>query len=284
MGINPLMWKWFLFLSFGFKGVFPLRNVQVTIPKAVKVYDTVTLLCKYDLEGEQLYSVKWYKGNKEFFRYIPKEMPSMLVFPIPGINVDLSKSNANEVVLRDVQREVTGLYRCEVSTDMPNFYTMIVSSYMYVVDIPSENPILHIQREFVEGNYLVRANCSAPPSFPAMNITWYINGLKVNENGRKIINLSPIQTFPMDKRRLRMTVSYVSKEINENVFQGGVIKVQCVSTLFHLYKSEDVRYIDDDRPKPWPSSVIGFNGISAGSSFFVQYICWIVIIGVFMLR
>lgn len=67
-----------------------LRDVFVTVPQAVNVGDTVTLQCGYDLEGEALYMVKWYKGPREFFRYIPKEMPSTQVFPYPGINVDVS--------------------------------------------------------------------------------------------------------------------------------------------------------------------------------------------------
>lgn len=41
------------------------------------------------------------------------------------------------------------------------------------------------------------------------------------------------------------------------MFQGGVIKVQCVATLFNLYKRENVQYLEDGRPQPWPSSVIG---------------------------
>ncbi|KAJ8937283.1 hypothetical protein NQ318_006164, partial [Aromia moschata] len=114
-------------------GVRALKDVSVTVPQAARIMDTVTLQCRYDLEGEPLYTVKWYKGAKEFYRYIPKELPSTQVFPLPGINVDLSKSTPTEVVLRNVQPEVTGRYRCEVSSDAPNFYTYIVSGYMYVI-------------------------------------------------------------------------------------------------------------------------------------------------------
>lgn len=67
-----------------------MKDVSVTVPQAVSVGDTVTLQCSYDLEGEALYMVKWYKGQREFFRYIPKEMPSTQVFPYPGIDVDVS--------------------------------------------------------------------------------------------------------------------------------------------------------------------------------------------------
>lgn len=67
-----------------------LKDVTATIPRAARIGDTVTLQCRYDLEGEPLYTVKWYKGKDEFFRYVPKEMPSTQIFPLPGINVDVS--------------------------------------------------------------------------------------------------------------------------------------------------------------------------------------------------
>jgi len=75
------------FLSTGVGG---LRNVGVIVPVAVSPGDTVTLQCSYDLEGDELYTVKWYKGRQEFFRYVPKELPHTRVFPLPGVNVDVS--------------------------------------------------------------------------------------------------------------------------------------------------------------------------------------------------
>ena len=64
--------------------------MRVSVPEAVAVGATVTLHCRYDLETDILYSVKWYKGKREFFRYIPKELPHTRVFPLPGIDVDVS--------------------------------------------------------------------------------------------------------------------------------------------------------------------------------------------------
>ncbi|KAF0749884.1 Uncharacterized protein FWK35_00014991 [Aphis craccivora] len=34
------------------------------------VGSTTTLECNYDLEGEQLYSIKWYKDRNEFYRFL----------------------------------------------------------------------------------------------------------------------------------------------------------------------------------------------------------------------
>jgi hypothetical protein len=39
-----------------------LRDVRVKVPSAVRRSDTVVLHCYYDMEGDSLYSVKWYKG------------------------------------------------------------------------------------------------------------------------------------------------------------------------------------------------------------------------------
>ncbi|ENN73744.1 hypothetical protein YQE_09654, partial [Dendroctonus ponderosae] len=56
-------------------GLQSLKEVLVKIPEAVRLRDTVSLQCNYDLEGETLYTVKWYKGSNEFYRFIPKEHP-----------------------------------------------------------------------------------------------------------------------------------------------------------------------------------------------------------------
>ncbi|KAG8291611.1 hypothetical protein J6590_056067 [Homalodisca vitripennis] len=71
-------------------GVGGLRDVEIRAPLAVPPGSSATLTCKYDLEGDPLYTVKWYKGRQEFFRYVPKELPHTRVFPLPGVNVDPS--------------------------------------------------------------------------------------------------------------------------------------------------------------------------------------------------
>ncbi|XP_063906104.1 uncharacterized protein LOC135124812 [Zophobas morio] len=230
-----------------------LKDVSVTIPPAVKIMDTVTLQCRYDLQGEQLYTVKWYKGQKEFFRYIPKELPSTQVFPLPGINVDLSKSSSNEVVLRNVQPEVTGRFKCEVSSDAPNFYTFIVSGYMYVIDVPEEDPVMTFEKDLLEMGYTVRGNCTSPPSYPPVNITWLLNGKKINASSLKHIPV-PNAIVTDSRRQPHITQSALELEIDSNTFEGGKARLQCVASLFHLYKREVELIVEEEKPRPRPSS------------------------------
>lgn len=42
-----------------------------------------------------LYSVRWYFENEEFYRYVPKESPPSIVFPVSGITVDVSTIRLN---------------------------------------------------------------------------------------------------------------------------------------------------------------------------------------------
>lgn len=67
-----------------------VKDVRVSVPAAIRRGDNANLICHYDMEGAVLYSVKWYKGKREFFRYTPKENPSLKAFPLLGITVEVS--------------------------------------------------------------------------------------------------------------------------------------------------------------------------------------------------
>lgn len=48
--------------------------------------------CQFDLQGDLLYSVSWYKDDKMFYRYKPGNRNAM-DFPGKGISVDVSNNN-----------------------------------------------------------------------------------------------------------------------------------------------------------------------------------------------
>ena len=66
-----------------------MRGVEV--PPVRQVGEAATLSCQYDMDGEQLYSVNWYKDGTEFYRYMPSTPKPKTVFPdVPGANVNVS--------------------------------------------------------------------------------------------------------------------------------------------------------------------------------------------------
>lgn len=50
----------------------------------------VMLTCQFDLAQDRLYSVKWYKAGREFYRFVPAEKPPKQAFPFQGVTVDVS--------------------------------------------------------------------------------------------------------------------------------------------------------------------------------------------------
>lgn len=47
--------------------------------------------------------------------------------------LQISKSNSHDVTLVNVSRELTGMYKCEVSAGSPSYHTMIKKARMEVV-------------------------------------------------------------------------------------------------------------------------------------------------------
>lgn len=74
-----------------------VKNVSLIVdPPTVRRFEHATLRCFYDLQNAPLYSVKFYRGLREFYRFSPTEVPNKKIFAFPGINVDVS---TNFVVL-----------------------------------------------------------------------------------------------------------------------------------------------------------------------------------------
>ncbi|KAH7968286.1 hypothetical protein HPB52_007325 [Rhipicephalus sanguineus] len=89
------------------------------VPESPIRGSTVTLECRYDLEGDRLYSVKWYKDGVEFLRYMPHDRPKIKAFNIKGLKVDVIRSTNTTVVLDNVQHSASGIYKCKVLADAP---------------------------------------------------------------------------------------------------------------------------------------------------------------------
>ncbi|XP_066591260.1 uncharacterized protein [Prorops nasuta] len=229
-------------------GVRGLSNVSIDVPIAVASGSTVNMTCKYDLQSETLYAVKWYKGP-EFFRFLPKELPPIAVFGALGTKVDVNRSDAHRVVLKDVQPNHSGKYRCEVSAESPSFITVMVSGYMHVVNLPDGDPEVHIEKPRYAVGDTVRGNCSVPVGSPPANLTWTVNGVPVNSSF--LINATASKLGDNQ----RMTIAGLDFEIIPDSFSNGKLFIICRATVFHLYQKKADAVLIEERPRL--ASVLG---------------------------
>ncbi|OXA42785.1 hypothetical protein Fcan01_22516 [Folsomia candida] len=149
-----------------------------------------------------------YKGNREIFRYTQKESPPKKSFPLSHVIVDVSflrvyfpdiqfapistKASLGFVTTEcgtHVPLALRGVISCEVSFE-PSFQTIIKTSQLLVVSKPKTRPSLTVEfyplnkpnsktgveTVMVKKDDVLTANCTAGPSIPSPNITFFING------------------------------------------------------------------------------------------------------------
>ncbi|XP_026316210.1 uncharacterized protein LOC113227486 [Hyposmocoma kahamanoa] len=204
-------------------------------------------MCSYELEGAQLYSIRWYRNMIEFYRYVPKESPATKVFPVAEIKVDVASSDQNRVVLREVDRTLTGEYQCEVSADAPLFHTDIKAGEMVVVEPPLQGPNVTSDRMTYVGGDHIRVNCSSPPSLPAANITWFVNEQEVPGNtANHVLNFS--NGFASSLATLELEATAMSPV--------PTLMIRCEASLFDIWKSTSHTLVLRERSAN-PASALG---------------------------
>ena len=93
---------------------------MLDVPSPTISGESIELTCSYELTKgkDKLYSVKWYnelindililcsellfryKNDEEFYRFVPQDWPPAQFLPMPGIKVDLSRSDQRSVYLK----------------------------------------------------------------------------------------------------------------------------------------------------------------------------------------
>ncbi|CAB0000795.1 unnamed protein product [Nesidiocoris tenuis] len=70
-----------------------LRLLRLSVPPYKMRGESAFLECDYDLEGNTLYAVKWYKDNEEFYRYVPRASPPQHSYNLEGVRVIQSEGS-----------------------------------------------------------------------------------------------------------------------------------------------------------------------------------------------
>ncbi|XP_043068566.1 uncharacterized protein beat-Ia isoform X2 [Drosophila bipectinata] len=219
-----------LLLAINFELIAALRDVRVRVPHAVRRNEKAILKCFYDIEDDSLYSVKWYKGRREFYRYTPKETPPMKVFHFPGVKVRRMSSNESQVVLDAVTMATSGKYSCEVSADAPSFHTLIAAAELEVIETPHNPPFITGIRARYRVGDILRGNCTSRHSRPAANLTWTVNNEEVNPSHvrhHKVIRES--------RNDLESSIVGIHFVVTDQHFDNGKLKLRCSAQLHDIY-------------------------------------------------
>jgi len=227
-----------------------LLSDSVIPPHALKGHQAV-LRCNYDMEGDDLYSVKWYFNQKEFYRFIPSDNPKVTIFNHhKGVKVNARLSTEREVVLDDVDFSTSGDYRCEVSGDAPMFQTASINGILFVVDLPDKGPDISGGVPRYNIGDRVNVTCLSRNSMPAAQLAWYVNGEKADavhlrtypeettrdglKTSRLGLTFKAATSFGSSGLRTNITLSLCTKEFEmDEIYESLNEKLHEVGQCYH---------------------------------------------------
>ncbi|XP_014255592.2 uncharacterized protein LOC106670091 [Cimex lectularius] len=224
-----------------------LRLIEVRIDKHTVLGNSTLLECRFDLQGENLYSVKWYKDGHEFYRYVPRDIPPAQIFELPGVYVRLDKSNESEVRLENLTLRSSGKYRCEVSGEAPNFQTVSDHGDMITVALPEKGPTIDGGRPRYQVGEMVDLNCTSGPSKPPAQLIWYINGAQANGT------LLRGPRTRVVKGGLEETTLGLEFRVERKHFRRGHLKLKCLASIATIYWNSNEESVEGDRQQRPPA-------------------------------
>ncbi|XP_064469109.1 uncharacterized protein LOC135383663 [Ornithodoros turicata] len=210
--------------------VHAVKLVNVDIPSPTTLGETVGLSCIYELNGDKLYSVKWYKNDIEFYRFVPNDWPPGQFLPLPGVDVDLARSGRTSVYLRNVNLHSAGTYRCEVSAEAPSFDTVGGQKDMIVLVLPTEGPRISGERVRYKVGDSVAVNCTSAKSKPAATLRWFINDVPVVDPSYETEYSTTLHSDGLETASLCLRFI-----VTREHFRDGNMKLKCTATISRVY-------------------------------------------------
>jgi len=252
-----------------------LTLTTISVPLHPQVGDIAVLRCDFDLQGDRLYSVKWYKDNTEFYRYLPLDHPPSKAFPVLGTQVLLQPSDDRSVHLTNISLDTSGLYQCEVSTEAPKFKTVASDDVVKVVQPSSSPPRLDWANrgsnstEAFNDHYgarvgdRLRIKCISHGSFPAASLKFYINDEIANDKNIRTISKNGFEY----KSVLKSSRKELDIVLERRHFRYGDLTIKCTSDIYDIYfQSSTMTFVGVDLGE----MALGRHTINSGEKQFIS--------------
>ncbi|XP_071523301.1 uncharacterized protein [Panulirus ornatus] len=223
-------------------GAAGVRIRDLDVPAVALQDDDVHLRCDYEDEGgSALYTLKWYKDGREFYRHQPgisrhaadDRCLDHHTYHVDGVNVDCWVSTEREVVLRAVSRTTSGDYQCEVIGEHPKFRKEVLKARLTVFSEALQRPVVSGARQTYHPLDIVDLNCSSANTQYLPLLSWHLNG-------------RPAPSTYLVKGSDRRTLG-LRFQARADLFHRGVIRAACVTSLgSHHSRSPEVILRDPD--------------------------------------
>ncbi|XP_026684398.1 uncharacterized protein LOC103516107, partial [Diaphorina citri] len=177
--------------------------------------DTAKLMCDYNVAYKDLYKVVWHQNNRKIYQYVKGRTPPQTSY-VRNLHIDLNRSDSINLVLKNANFEMSGLYSCEVTTESP------------IYSKPSDDILLTVMGHCDKFDQLNRSDSI---NLVLKNANFEMSGLYSCE----VTTESPIYSKPSDD--ILLTVMESQKEDPQITFRkpiysvGDQLEVNCTSGM-----------------------------------------------------
>lgn len=188
------------------------------------------------------HSIRWFKDEQEFYQYSPTGTTSTANLSVPGVHVRSDLSDEGNVYVEQSDLDTEGTYTCKVK--LMSFKTKISEKRLQVYVLPEKEPeIENLQRAYKLGGP-INASCLSGPSRPAAIVSWYVNGLKVDDRAveRKEIPTGH-GTFYMLARLLLVA--------EPNYADNRTLHLRCLAQVGSEYTDSSEHLVEILHPQAW---------------------------------
>ncbi|XP_063825038.1 uncharacterized protein LOC135074611 [Ostrinia nubilalis] len=184
------------------------------------------LSCHFQMDGQKLHSVKWYRDMNEIFRYNPSQKPPIRLYNVTGIMVQGGECQEDSCMMKvmPVPLGITATYTCEVSTEGPKFQIARKTKQMTVLAMPDLDPVITGAPKELKPGEQIFLNCTSDYSLPAAEINWYIDDVLQKPEPWQKTELSPSLAGGLRRswRVLRVRVPTTA---------SGALRVKCEAKM-----------------------------------------------------
>ncbi|XP_018006402.1 uncharacterized protein LOC108664337 [Hyalella azteca] len=226
-----------------------LRITKINVPARVAVGDSAVLECEWvSPNNKDVYSLKWYFGLEEFYRWTPAEKNPVQVFRVNAFDVSEAESSKGTVVIRNLSRKASGVMRCEISEEAPSFHTDAKTARLEVVDLPDSPPLLSPLQAVYELHQQVQLNCSSVNAYPPPTLVFFINSEPVNPTwvGRnESFRSRVLDGLPLYTSTRQLQFRLLPRLLNND----GRLLVKCTAEIAGIYWETNEVELPIDQPQ-----------------------------------
>ncbi|KAI5643431.1 hypothetical protein NE865_04607 [Phthorimaea operculella] len=207
--------------------------VELRAPRFVVHRHDAVLRCEHNVDPEALYKVVFYKYGQRVMKYVRERDPPFEIYNFTGGQINIAKMTPTTLTIEKLDFTASATYQCEIALETPLYSKISNMHELNVIVRQKHRPrikIKHKKDSTYSPDENLEATCQSAPAHPAPHLTWFINGMKVDEH-----LTVPYGTVNVQKHHHGMPLSLTNSSLHYPLsllaLPNQTVEITCLSTI-----------------------------------------------------